>query len=319
LVLAPAVLLVLLISHAGIRVAGATENEPSTVIAVAVSRGKLSVDARLAPLAQVLRAIGERAGLDVTLRGNLNAPVTQSFVDLELGDGIRRLADGHSLTLIYAVTSQRLQESILTGVWVIDGSPRPGMSAASQHAGRTPHIANPEPPAQSSVEDQKDNASVARDPLDVPVERRSGEIRALTDGAVQGSAGALARLREIAASDADPMVRRQAVAALGQLKGPEIDAVLSAALGDVDASVRARAVRGLRGSTSEAARRSLVEVLVVDQDAQVRFAAVRALTSRLDPTTLPALEMALSDPDPLVRDTAMRRLSWWKAQAREGR
>lgn len=52
----------------------AAETAPPAVIDVSVSEGDLTVDIRNAPLAEVLRIIGRKAGLEVTLLGDVNVP-----------------------------------------------------------------------------------------------------------------------------------------------------------------------------------------------------------------------------------------------------
>src|SRR6185503_4272843 len=105
------------------------------------------------------------------------------------------------------------------------------------------------------------------------------------------------RLAEISASEPDARVRQQAVAALGRLKGPTIEPALTAALGDDDAAVRVRAVRGLRVAATDTAVQSLTGVLTGDVDSRVRLAALRALASFPGRATLRELARASSDPD----------------------
>jgi len=272
-----------------------------TTLDVRVSRGELTVDVHEAPLAQVLRTVGERSGVAVTLRGDFSAPITQSFTSVPLEEGIRRLARGHSVAVTYAAPGDAPGPEILTGVWVIKGSsPPPGASVAG---GNTR--------GDTALRDRK---------ADETLHSRPGGwidgIHALAEEAEGGSEAAVELLTGLSATDPSAMVRHQAVSALGRLKGPEVEAALTAALADEDASVRVRAVRGLRGTGSETAMQSLTGVVTGDGDPQVRLAALRALASLPGPTTLQGLMKASSDPDGLVRETATRGLSWWTTRLR---
>jgi hypothetical protein len=65
-------------------------------------RGLLTVEALAVPLDEILWTVGQQAGLRLGIAGDLSDLVTQSFRQLPLDEGIRRLARGHSLTLVYA-------------------------------------------------------------------------------------------------------------------------------------------------------------------------------------------------------------------------
>jgi len=316
----PAVLLALASTfHGGILLAQGAEQGPSPAIDVVVSRGQLTVDVRNAPLAQVLRTIAQKAGLVLTLRGDFSAPITQSFAGLALREGIERLTRGHSLALSYAAAAGKPKGEILAAVWVMGGSSAPGSFAVAGNAAPTPGSLGQASGGRSesgpsSLEDKKAGASIAAVAVESPGTGWLRELRTLAEEAVRGSEAAVADLGDIIASEEDAAVRHRAVAALGQLQGPAIEDVLTGALADVDASVRVRAIRGLRGSGTETAVQSLSGVLAGDPDPQVRLAALRALTSLPGATTAQGLAKALSDPDARVRDTAARGLSWWEAQ-----
>jgi HEAT repeat protein len=266
---------------------------PSIVLDVSVSGGVLTVDARNAPLAEVLQTIGQAAGIEVTLRGDFSAPITASLTGVSLEEGLRRLASGHSIALTYAAAADAATRQIVTGVWV--------MSEDNAHRGE---------PRSSPV-----RAEVERPSPEVTIHFPPGGelsgIQALADEARRGTEAAVALLAEVSASEPDGIVRAQAVAALERLRGPKVEAALTAALDDADASVRLRAVRGLRVAGTETAVQSLAAVLLGDADPQVRLAALSALTSLPGRTMLQGLSRAVADPDGRVREAAVRGLAWW--------
>jgi HEAT repeat protein len=283
----------LAVGTVGVAIAGPGD-ERATFIEVTVDRSQLTVDLRHAPLDHVLRLVGERAGVDVTLRGNLTAPVTRSFTDLPLEEGIRRLADGHSVAVTYGATGSG--QATLTGVWVMAGGSRTSSLDSGASASRRE-------PADARVADITSESLLAD---------QIGEIQRLRGDAADGSEAALARLADLAASDADAGLRQQAVAALARVKGPLVEQALTEALGDAEASVRVRAVRGLRGTGTETAVASLARASTDDADPEVRLAALSALVSFPGHTMVQGLVRAVADPDGRVRDAAARGLAWWE-------
>ena len=296
----------------------AEAQSPSIVLDVSVGSGALTVDARNAPLAEVLQTIGQAAGIDVTLRGDFSAPITASFTGVSLEEGFRRLARGHSIALTYAAVADASTRQILTGVRVMSDPPtpeRPGAGMSTSAATSAPvgqDNAHRGEPRSSSV-----RAEVERPSREVTIHFPPGGwlggIQALADEARRGTEAAVALLAEVSASEPDGIVRQQAVAALERLRGPKVESALTAALDDADASVRLRAVRGLRVAGTETAVQSLAAVLLGDADPQVRLAALSALTSLPGPTMLQGLARAAGDPDVRVREAAARGLAWWNA------
>ncbi len=84
---------------------------PTALIGVQVREGLLTVDARGAPLADILRAIGEKAGFSVIIRGDLSTPVTRSLSDIPLENAIRRLVGENSWVMIYRPSDSERQAS----------------------------------------------------------------------------------------------------------------------------------------------------------------------------------------------------------------
>ena len=269
----------------------ALEKDPSRAHDVRVNGGDVTVDVHDAPLAQVLRAIGEQAGIEVTIFGDLSTPVTQDFAAVPLEEGIRRLTRGHSLAVTYA-DDESSGSRVLRGIWVMSN---PSTAVAAEASNDAPEV----------------GASHGRGPEDDS--GWIGGIQALAEEADRGGAAAVRRLTNLGASEPSAVVREQAVAALGRLAGAEIEPALTAALADADASVRVRAVRGLRGTGTETAVASLARASTDDADPQVRLAALSALMSFPGHTMAQGLVRAMADPDRRVRDAAARGLTWWNA------
>lgn len=306
--------------------AHAAEEVPHPVINVAIEQGLLKVDVRNALLAEVLRVIGERAGLRVTIRGNVETLVTESFAGVPLDEGIKRLVGGQSSALLYASPSPHGEKAPLAEVWIIGGFTGGQLPAApeeepSEIYKQSEHVAQKSAGAGSHFHDggqlgDKSSLAVTGPELST----RLDEVRELARQARRGEEGAIAALAEILAWEEDSVVRKRAAAALGRVKGVEVEAALAMALGDQDSSVRVRAVRGLRRLGGEMVTQALSEVVLGDSDPRVRRVAARALAALPSQAAQQALETASLDPDQLVRQTVDRALDWWETHpiARSG-
>jgi HEAT repeat protein len=111
-----------------------------------------------------------------------------------------------------------------------------------------------------------------------------------------------ARLMEAARSDADPAVRGAAMAVVRPAKNPEALALVTSALADPEASVRAGAARALVGVDAAAAQ---LQAAAADPDPGVRAAVLTSLRGMPGVAFADYACSALrKDPDPTVRAAA---------------
>ena len=244
-------------------------------IEVAVEQGRLTVDVRDAPLEEVLQAVGEEAGIAIELHGDLTAPVTDSFADLPLDEGIRRLLGGHSYTLFSSDAGRigRIEISVL-------------------HS----HLLETAPSAA--------NASTAD-----AEQGRLQRIRTLLD---RKDAEAIAELSRLAGGDPSPAVRAQATAALARLRSEEASAALTLALTDPSSAVRVQAMRGVKSLKGAGAIGDLQAIAGYDPDATVRRQAVRLMSDINDPEVPWLLKQAAADNNPAVSQEAKRAARRWE-------
>ncbi len=142
------------------------------------------------------------------------------------------------------------------------------------------------------------------------VERRTLLLSALGN---TGSPDVLSTLRT-QLSDADPRIRSAAINALRLIPGPEVEALLSAAVArDPDALVRRSAVDTLGGRPLTATTLdALLTALRSDADGMVRLGVVGAIAGQVgsSPVVRAALDAAgTHDPDVEVRKAAARALN----------
>lgn len=205
---------------------------------VSVKSGRLTVQADGARLGEVLKAIGEKAGVRFVLSGDLKSTVTESFVNLILDDALRRLLRGYSLVLVYEPLAGNPERVTLAGVWVTDSSarstPRTAEPAVQAQPNRFLDARQPAPARTNQVRTALGYAS-------------SAERRRVIDGLVreQGEPAVVGILREAASRDSDSRVRRGAIQSLAVINSQEATDAARAALRDGDPSVRREAIRTL--------------------------------------------------------------------------
>jgi hypothetical protein len=255
----------------------AEEPTPARTMEVSMAGGRLSVNLRDVPLADVLRLIGQEARVKVNLDGQFRAPITGTFTGLPLESGIRRLTRGHSSSFAYEPPPDPAHAARLTEIWVIESTP-----------------------------------AISADPR-----ARAARLASLDNLGRRTDDGAVAELSRILAQDPDPSVRTRAAGILSRSRDARATPALTAALGDQQPSVRIQAVQGLRRVEGERAAEALGRVLVSDPDPSVRRAAAWALTSLRDAAAGPALRTAMStDGDASVRQAATAAYRRWELGAR---
>lgn len=264
----------------------ATQTNSASPMHVSVEQGLLSINARNVPLADLLRVIGERAALTVSIHGGDSPLVTDSFTDLPLDEGIKRLVRGSGLVLTYAPSQGGAGAGVLKEVRVYMTPPQAPV----------PAVANGTKPASPARRAEQERSVGLRD------------VRTLARQRDEAAASALA---QILAQDSDPTVRAKAVAALGKFGGTEAAMALSMALMDQDSSVRIQAARALGRVEGDRATPALGGVLTGDPDPQVRREAVRTLATLGTDQARWSLESAALDADQSVRRAVASALAKW--------
>jgi hypothetical protein len=115
-------------------------------------------------------------------------------------------------------------------------------------------------------------------------------------------------LNRAVAEDPSALYRGQVVRTLGALSTPLAAQGLQLAIRDGDPSVRILACRAWAQRGGEEAIQSLSQVVRQDTDLDVRLAATRELASFKQPSVIPALGLALEDPDPALQYRAVQSL-----------
>lgn len=241
------VVVLLVIAGAGATaIPGALAAQPNgPVLNLTVTSSRISLTAREMPLSDVLAAISRQAGVRMVLRGDLNASVTETLVNVPLDDAIQRLSRWHSVVLIYDPSTESVEGSALTEAWVTSSYPG--------RAGANPGRAQPAAPGVSP-NDARTEAHQPTEPerwartliafKDADPATRSEQIEALVGA--QGEHAIVAALREMATRDPAPRTRRAAIQVLASMGSPDALAAVQAGLADAHRIVRSEARTVLR-------------------------------------------------------------------------
>ena len=251
-----------------------TEAATPSSIEVVVDQGRLTISVQDAPLDEVLQAVGDESGIAIETRGDLAASITISFADVPLYEGIRRLLRGHSYMLSGDVDqSRRIEISVLT-------------SYRTEAPAGTGKVATPG--------DER------------------GKLQRIRELAGRKDAEAIAFLTRLAGGDPSPIVRSQAVAALGRLRIEEASAPVALALTDPSAAVRIQALRGVKTLKGADALQELQSIAGYDPNPVVRRQAVRLMSDIQNPQVSWLLKQAAADPDAKVSQEAKRAARRWE-------
>ncbi len=100
-----AVVSILLLVHSQCAVArgeAAKQAEPSGSVEVEIRHGLLTLQAKNAPLSDVIQAIGNEAGFETIVKGQIDDLMNRSMDEMRLERALRYLLDGVSNVMFYA-------------------------------------------------------------------------------------------------------------------------------------------------------------------------------------------------------------------------
>lgn len=252
----------------------------SAQLDVSFDRGLLSLEARDAALARVLREVAQQADFKLQFRGSVNTPVTLSLDGVPLERGIRTLVGRNSLVIMH---DSREVSSVLVDV-----------------AYNAPIVA---------IEHNPPAFHLNHIYGDVARPDRLGRLRAIRQLGRRGDAPAVKDLGLVLSLEQDPVLRRMAVIGLGSAGGNGAVTALTLALKDQDASVRTQTLRALRQIDGAVAQAALIDALG-DEAPMVRAQAVRVLGQRGGDDAIEALrDVLLDEADSSIRREAVVALS----------
>ncbi len=259
---------------------------PGSTIDVVIRDGMLTLDARDAPLAEVIRRIGEVGGFETVIAGDLSTPVTHSFAGVPVKDGIERLVGDITRVVIYAPSA---------------GEAPPPLKELRLYAVAAPDVGDRGPGVSASVD--PDILAELEDP-DVGIRIEAVRKLSRLNGAVVVDA-----LAGVLRSDEDSRVRARAATALGGFADERAVPALETAVGDETQSVRIQALRALGRVGGDRATRILGEVLLGGSDVTQRVVAAWGLGRDGGEAARSMLTAAAADPSSMVSSAASRALN----------
>ena len=249
--------------------ADATETTPRGAPTLQLTAGRLTAHLTAVPLATVLVLLARQSHAKLVLRGPAEEPISVSFTDLPLEEGLARLLRGKSFTLIYATSS-----TTTTNARASDTLTELHLLPAGDGEALNETVLLP-PDAGMTEADDWDTDPVA----------------ALTRKSVMATG---------------PHARQQAVVALGATwRDDAVQPLGQALVEDESSSVREAAVQALGNTWTPEAVEPLGQTLLGDDSAAVRARAAHALGETWNTEAIgPLLDAARNDPDEQVRHEA---------------
>ncbi|HUE88991.1 MAG TPA: HEAT repeat domain-containing protein [Vicinamibacterales bacterium] len=246
---------------------------------------RLTVQVVNAPLKDLVEEVSRRTGMAVTGADRLAGHRTLDFTGATLHEALRVLLDrvNYLATMEGGVTHVRIH-SMTSDV-------KPPGTGPIHVPGLTDRA-----PGQSDVVDDL----VDVEDLD---EDEAEELELLEDTIGAPAAIAVDDLTDALESEY-VAVRLRALQLLSFRSADAAIPALVEALGDDDLDVALTASDVMAAMSGPAPLEALLEQLAEDVDADVQFAALRALALRADLTSLPRLRLAVPNTDPLVREQA---------------
>jgi len=271
----------------GIAAVSASVDSNAADIRMEMKVGLLTLEARNAPLYEVVQKVGELAGFKTILVVDFDEPqrVTASFEDVPVVEAVTRLVDDTNRIIFYTTSENSIEEPIISQVWLLGSSNSTTEPVASER--------------ESII-------------LDDGLEHDEGKTRSesvlrLSTQAVPGLATKDAqehvrnKLIHILQTDQDALVRSRAAIALGALRDEKAVLALESALLDEHSSVRSQAINALGQIADDRAANALGNILLYGKSKIERVMAAQALWKQDSEIARDYLRIGANDGDEQVR------------------
>jgi HEAT repeat protein len=261
--LAAGIFLVLIMTYSA-RSAAGTHNKDHSPLLVHFGENLLTVRGKEIPFERILREIAAKAGIEIVLKAPEGVVVSADFSDLPLESGLKRLARGFGLAIIYR--SEEAGEGEIQEVRIYANTGKAWKKSTGKRAITfSPSAAQS---LQSAAIESSEMLLAHQNP-----EERLKMVQLLSESEDER---ALTYLIDILLTDEKESLRASAAAALGIVGGERAIDALSKALGDSSDEVRWNAVEALAGIGSDAVVVPLREAMQ-DENEEVKDTAAAAL------------------------------------------
>lgn len=269
-------------------------------IEVNVHKGSVSINVENASLREILLRISDEAGIRLVLYGGLQMPITQSFSNVPLTEGIRRLVGNHSVAILQRMVAGPDARKVLQDiveVWVVDTA---GSEKVSRITDSEPEKLKSVPQANISKNSIQNNESQPN------ISDIREKIQTQHQFEEDTEVGYWAR---ILVTNHDRTIREQAITELERIGSEPAVAAIAIMIGDDDAQIRRHAVESLGNMDNDHTTPLVGQALIGDKDPSVRITAVRFFASQQNEISRAFLTTALKDTDKLVKALASKALS----------
>jgi len=240
---------------------------------VRVQNGLVWLDLDGASLDAVVREVGQQAGFETVVIGELVTSVSLTVSAMPLSQGLDKLLANTDRIVVYAEADKNSEQGIVS-LWLFSASE----------------------PADSGVGEE--SRGLAQTPPIESKERSLAVLRLTQKGATDD---VINTLGEALLNDPHALVRSRAAVALGSLGDKRGLEMLAGALEDTNHSVRTQAAQALGQIGGPQAAQILGDVLLQNPDASMRLLAARALQREGSTQARRYLDAAAGDSDPQIR------------------
>ena len=276
-------------------------------LAVKIEGERISADLSQVPIADVLSAVAEQTGAQLSIRGDLGTVRPQAFSRVPLAEALPRVVQPNGVLLHFGQAESGGRRLIAIRAVAPGASAQasgPGQPGAETDAGRPPNLRktpishrDPRRGLPAGMWDYDKGETALPD-----VEKRMAQ---LIDIARTRGQGATSAINYALVADPDPRVRMTAIRALAGLQhSPEARQALTQAVADADPQVRTEALQTLSRGAGDKPIALLAQVIKGDADRQVRLAAIENLSGNDGDLARAVLQGVLNDPDAEMRQAA---------------
>ena len=270
---------------------------PADINVMSVEKGYTMMASRT-KLSDLLFALGEVAGFKLKVFDPMSSvKKTWSYEAMPLDQIIANLLRDYSTVMLYEETKNNEQKK-LKELWIIEN--------------RETDVIESQSMANVSIE-----LKIASAESQVFVSEQQSEITHIENLQGLTSDDVIESLKKTLLTDKNPLVRKRAVKALGDIGGTRVLDALESGLGDRSGEVRAELANSFAGIKHQRSMLALGQILLGSSEVKVRQQAIRALSRQINPAAQSFVQVALQDKNEAVRTVAKETLKSWDELPRE--
>ena len=272
--------------------AGKNTNE----ISISSTGDNYSLLAKQAKLSDVLQELGESADFKFKLFENSSIEKSDWNIDsMPLNQLLNNLLRGYNTVMLYEETQNVIQDNSklkLKELWLLEKE----------------NNSTPAEPSTINVEIQLEQSKTLPSKHQKLTTEQQFEISHIDNLEGLTSDDVIETLKQTLLTEQDPVIRKRAVVALGDIGGTRVLDALESGLGDNSGDVRTELAKSLASIKHQRSMLAVGQMSVGDHDIMVRQQAIRALAQQESPAARAFIEAALKDKEDSVKKVAREML-----------